>query len=207
VPKGFFNKLLSCEKMQKFYCHYQEPTAIQKLSHRFALLLREINPSLSRPVVVVGIGTDRSTGDCLGPLVGTKLAELRIKNLPVYGTIDDPVHASNLAKKIELIKKNHFNPLIVAVDASLGKYSSIGNITLAHGALKPGAGVNKNLPEVGEIHFTGIINVGGHMEYFVLQNTRLSLVMKMAQKISTSIFHGYKYALAEVSESRRELLS
>jgi putative sporulation protein YyaC len=47
--------------------------------------------------------------------------------------------------------------------------------------------VNKSLPEVGNIHITGIVNVSGFMEYFVLQNTRLSLVMNMAEIISTSI--------------------
>ena len=47
--------------------------------------------------------------------------------------------------------------------------------------------MNKNLPEVGEVHITGIVNVAGFMEYFVLQNTRLSIVMKMADIISRSI--------------------
>lgn len=43
-----------------------------------------------------------------------------------------------------------------------------------------GAAVNKSLPLVGEIHITGVVNVGGFMEYLVLQNTRLNLVMRMA---------------------------
>jgi hypothetical protein len=33
----------------------------------------------------------------------------------------------------------------------------------------------------------GIVNVGGFMEYMILQNTRLSLVMKMAEIISAGI--------------------
>ena len=55
------------------------------------------------------------------------------------------------------------------------------------GALKPGAGVNKQLPPVGEVHVTGIVNVSGFMEFFVLQNTRLNLVMKMAQTMASGI--------------------
>jgi putative sporulation protein YyaC len=47
--------------------------------------------------------------------------------------------------------------------------------------------VNKELPEVGELHITGIVNVAGFMEYFVLQNTRLGLVMKMADVIAASL--------------------
>ncbi|MFP3381143.1 DUF1256 domain-containing protein, partial [Bacillus sp. SIMBA_069] len=52
------------------------------------------------------------------------------------------------------------------------------------GALKPGAGVGKELPPIGDASITGVVNVGGFMEYFVLQNTRLSLVMKMATQIA-----------------------
>ena len=55
------------------------------------------------------------------------------------------------------------------------------------GPVKPGAGVNKELPAVGDIHITGIVNVSGFMEYFVLQNTRLHLVMKMAKTIANGI--------------------
>jgi hypothetical protein len=40
------------------------------------------------------IGTDRSSGDSLGPFVGTYLNEMGYKN--VYGTLDEPVHAMNL---------------------------------------------------------------------------------------------------------------
>ncbi|MGZ6530106.1 MAG: spore protease YyaC, partial [Tumebacillaceae bacterium] len=69
----------------------------------------------------------------------------------------------------------------------LGQLSSVGLVTLANGPLKPGAGVNKVLPEVGNIHLTGIVNVGGFMEYFVLQNTRLSVVMRMADTIVDSL--------------------
>ena len=41
---------------------------------------------------------------------------------------------------------------------------------------KPGAGVNKDLPPVGDLYITGVVNVGGFMDYLVLQNTRLYLI-------------------------------
>jgi putative sporulation protein YyaC len=66
----------------------------------------------------------------------------------------------------------------------------VGFVNLAPGSLKPGAGVNKDLPSVGQLHITGIVNVGGFMEYFVLQNTRLNIVMKMATLISKGITLG-----------------
>ena len=144
------------------------------------------------PVIVLCIGTDRSTGDCLGPLVGYKLSAVHSNNpFIVYGTLDEPVHAKNLGKTLERIGKQHADPFIVAVDASLGAVERIGHITIAKGPLFPGAGVKKMLPCVGDMHVSGIVNFGGFMEYLILQNTRLSLIMKMANIISSGIYHSF----------------
>lgn len=140
-----------------------------------------------RPLVVVCIGTDRSTGDSLGPLIGTFLEDANLNNFHIYGTLEDPVHAVNLTEKLEYIHNRYFDPFIIGIDACLGRYKNIGFVKLANGPVKPGAGVKKDLPEVGDIHITGIVNVSGYMEFFVLQNTRLNLVMKMAKQISSSI--------------------
>lgn len=162
----------------------------QRASHKLAIELVSILPvaTIERPIVIVCIGTDRSTGDSLGPLVGTLLEEKRLNSFYVYGTLEDPIHAVNLAEKLEDIKAKHFNPIIIAIDACLGRLKSVGFIQLADGPVKPGAGVNKELPSVGDYHITGIVNVSGFMEYFVLQNTRLNLVLKMAKVIANGIY-------------------
>lgn len=44
------------------------------------------------------------------------------------------------------------------------------------------------------MHIVGIVNISGFMEYIILQNTRLSLVMRMADTISSGIhFNIWKY--------------
>ncbi|UTM17875.1 spore protease YyaC [Bacillus paranthracis] len=150
-------------------------------------LLSHIPIKTHIPIILVCIGTDRSTGDALGPLVGTKLEQVGIKNFQVFGTLDDPVHALNLEEKIRNIQKDNPTSFIIAVDACLGKSQSIGSITTGMGPSKPGAAMNKKLPAVGDLHIHGIVNLNGFMEFFVLQNTRLSLVMKMADVIAQSI--------------------
>jgi len=157
-----------------------------------ALLSKHLQTIFSKlptyqPIVIICVGTDRSTGDSLGPLVGTHLHKTNLRQLHLFGTLDEPVHAMNLAETVDSVHKQFQNPFIVAVDACLGQVSSVGCIQVADGPLKPGAGVNKDLPPVGDIHVTGIVNVGGFMEYFVLQNTRLSLVMNMANVIGDAI--------------------
>ena len=151
-------------------------------------LLTIIPKVTSRPIVIVCIGTDRSTGDSLGPLVGSLLEEKNLKSFYVYGTLDEPIHAVNLAEKLQEIHIKHADPFIIGIDACLGRMKNVGVIQIGNGPVKPGAGVNKELPAVGDIHITGIVNVSGFMEFFVLQNTRLNLVMKMAKTIASGIY-------------------
>jgi putative sporulation protein YyaC len=151
-------------------------------------LIDHIPSVTQRPIVFICIGTDRSTGDSLGPLVGTLLEEKNLKVFHVYGTLDDPIHAVNLAEKLKEIQAKYVDPYIIGIDACLGRIKNVGVIQVGTGPVKPGAGVNKELPAVGDIHITGIVNVSGFMEFFVLQNTRLNLVMKMAKTIANGIY-------------------
>lgn len=170
---------------EKTKIHIEDLMASSKFASDLSLRLKK--HSYDNPRVLLCIGTDRSTGDCLGPLVGSKIDLLKQEFFEVYGTLDNPVHASNLKDTIEKIYCKYKNPLIIAVDACLGRIENVGCINLGDGSLSPGAGVNKNLPPVGQIHITGIVNVGGFMEYIVLQNTRLNLVMRLADVIANGL--------------------
>lgn len=160
--------------------HHTDP----QLIHESSKQMMQWFPKQPREYIVVCIGTDRSTGDSLGPLTGTFLQEKRPRNLTIYGTVHDPVHATNLESYLEFIRDEHKNPFIIAVDACLGRNTSIGHITAQNGPVRPGAALAKSLPSVGDIHLTGIVNISGFMEYTILQSTRLSIVIDMAKQIS-----------------------
>lgn len=165
------------------------PRAVFDFNKNFTEYLTNYYTDQYEDLVIMCIGTDRSTGDSLGPLIGYKL-EKRLKSYDhifVHGTLENPVHAKNLKDSINLIYKTYNNPFVIAIDACLGKFDRVGYITIGNGPLKPGAGVNKDLPPVGNMHITGIVNLGGFMEYMILQNTRLNLVMKMADTIADGI--------------------
>ncbi|NMB12431.1 MAG: spore protease YyaC [Firmicutes bacterium] len=169
--------------------HVDEPKAVDILAHDlWAFLSPKVHPELA-PLLILCIGTDRSTGDCLGPLVGSKLSSMG--NLPpgvkILGTLDEPVHAGNLEECVQMLQQKEKLSYVLALDACLGRCDNIGYISMKDGPLKPGTGVNKNLAEVGAAHLVGVVNIGGFMEYFVLQNTRLSLVMRMADVIGNGI--------------------
>lgn len=146
-----------------------------------------INEYGFQEIVLLCIGTDCSTGDSLGPMIGYKLTKKTTPGFLIYGTLARPVHALNLQETIAHIKKHHDNALVIAVDASIGTSSHVGYVTLSDSPLKPGLGMKKNLPEVGHISITGIVNTSGVMDSLVLQSTRLSTVMNIADCICSGI--------------------
>lgn len=145
-------------------------------------------------IIVLCIGTDRVTGDCLGPITGYKLRESlgSLSGVHILGTLDTPVHAKNLEETLEFIQKSYAEPFIIAIDAGLGCPQHVGYLTVGQGKLLPGAGINKDLPPVGDMFITGIVNFSGSLNFMVLQNTRLCIVMKMAEVIHRGLLHGFQ---------------
>ncbi len=152
----------------------------------------------ARTLVFVCIGTDRSTGDSLGPLIGHKLSGLRSKRVHVYGSLESPVHAKNIDSVMKQISEECESPFVVAIDACLGSMDHVGYIGIGEGPIKPGSGVNKELAPVGDMFVTGIVNFGGFMDFLVLQNTRLFVVMKIADLISS----GIRYVVWKLEKDR-----
>lgn len=180
-----------CKSSKVSYFNSCEKNSAYELSCLLSDLLK--NPLLSnKSIIFLCIGSDRATGDCLGPIIGYKLSKnIKYKNYYVYGTLAEPVHAKNLKETIDLIYSRHEDSFIIAIDASLGKSNHIGYITIGEGPLKPGAGVDKNLPEVGDIFITGIVNFSGFLDNMLLQTTRLNVVMSMADQICLAISYSF----------------
>ncbi|MEG1004041.1 spore protease YyaC [Clostridium sp.] len=141
----------------------------------------------NRIVIFLCIGSDRCTGDSLGPLVGHHLKHIKSKKIHVYGSLEYPVHSQNLQETLDKIKDNFNDPYIIAIDASLGSFHNIGKIFIENTPLFPGLALDKNLPPVGDLSITGIVNVSGKFEFMVLQNTRLYTVNTIAENIAKGI--------------------
>lgn len=183
-------ELLIPTRENKGEVHVDDPLASTRLSIQVEKILQQLYTNKYDNIALICIGTDRSTGDSLGPLVGTHLGKISSQKFEVYGNLENPVHAMNLKEVTEEIYTHHANPFLIAIDACLGKVDNIGIVRAQEGPVRPGAGVNKKLSPVGDINVTGIVNVGGFMEYMVLQNTRLHLVTRMAEVISFGLRWG-----------------
>ena len=179
--------------------NYFNPTRTNAYRH-FGTCLSNIlisEASCCHSFVLLCIGTDRVTGDCLGPLVGQQLTSLRQKSCTttgydVYGTLETPVHALNLSSCIDQIYNDYSSPYIIAIDASLGSANHVGYITLSTDPLYPGQGIHKKIPAIGSLSITGIVGSSNPPQVWTLQNTRLYSVIRLAGCISAGIHYGFE---------------
>jgi len=152
--------------------------------------LRQGLARVRRPsgLVVVCVGTDRATGDALGPLTGQKLWNMMRGVVPVYGTLEDPVHATNLAVVLREMRRRHPRHAVIAVDACVGDPGEVGLIRVRAGRLEPGSGLDRALPAVGDVSVLGIVAAGqGVLGAMALAHTRLHLTWTMAEVIACAI--------------------
>ena len=184
-----WERIRLCGSREIYYYDGKKDREIENFALQlYQMIGGEMESGRWRGLLFLCIGTDRSTGDSLGPLIGYKLKERRMRNAKVLGTLEKPVHAMNLEEYLKLVKQKYPDYLIVAVDASVGNAEHVGYITLGKGPLKPGLGGSKELKEVGDLFITGIVGSCGSQDPLMLQSIRLSVVMRLADCISESIY-------------------
>jgi putative sporulation protein YyaC len=137
-------------------------------------------------VTFLCIGTDRSTGDALGPLTGSRLLEYGFPN--VVGTLPEPCDADTLSARIAGIPPGQ---IIIAVDACLGSPLTLGYYLAAAGPLLPAQSVGLQLPAVGHYSLAAVVDLNGPKPYKTLQTTPLHRVMTMADQIAGAAAAGF----------------
>jgi putative sporulation protein YyaC len=150
-------------------------------------IINNLKTYIDSNTIIVNIGTDRCIYDSIAPLIGTFLKESNFI-LPIYGTIENPIHANNLEENIQKIKEKHSLSKIIAIDAAAGNIDDIGNITLKDKPISPGAGLGKKLTEIGDISLC-ITTVDVNNVHWGLDNTRLSLIYKLATEVKNILLH------------------
>ena len=178
-------------RQEIYYYNTEAGFETEKFAGRLLMMILEgMQEKRKTEILFLCIGTDRSTGDSLGPLIGYKLKEKGMRNARVLGTLEEPVHAMNLEPGMEQLREKCPDALVVAVDASVGSADHVGYVTLGRGPLKPGLGVSKDLDAVGDLFITGIVGSVRNGDPLMLQSVRLSVVMRLADCISRSICLG-----------------
>ena len=137
--------------------------------------------------VIVCIGSDLVVGDSLGPLVGSELINKLFGKAYVYGTLDHPItakEASVISKEITVL---HPHSKILVIDAAVGGDSDVGYIKITNCGIKPGLGVNKDLPVIGNVSIIGVVAVKDSVITDLHGKTRLKTVCKMTEDITRGL--------------------
>lgn len=147
-----------------------------------------------KPIVFLCIGTDRSTGDCLGPLVGAMLEARGVGG--VIGTLREPCDADRLEREASALPAD---AVVIAIDACLGRPENVGKFLLGEGPLQPARSVGGALPPVGDYSVAAVVGEFGPKPYMTLQTTSLYAVMEMAKRIAAAAASALGGVRSEVS--------
>lgn len=110
-----------------------------------------------KQTIVICIGSDRVSGDMLGPLVGSSLREKYHLPYPVYGAVGESVNGINLEEYLSMISFRHKESRIIAVDAALGKSEDVGRIRLKRGGIKAGGALDRVGESIGDLGIVGVV--------------------------------------------------
>lgn len=159
------------------FCRYLKEIIFHSQKSRF------FHRRSKNPLVFLCVGTPLIAGDSFGPRTGTALTKRGIPN--VYGTLASPVHAQNIEFYRKMIRRKYHRPTIIAIDAAIGTKAQEGLITVRRGALRPGSGLGKNIPPIGNIEITGIF-----------ENIEKNSCTHLAGTLSSVIADGIAYFLS-----------
>ena len=167
--------------MNKFIYNVNNPLCDKGIKSGLSAVYKTKQP------VIVCIGSDLAIGDSLGPLLGTFLQEKLQGKAYVYGTLTSPVTAKEAGIVSNTIKQLHPSSKILAIDAGVGDKSDVGLVKVIDYGIKPGLGVNKKLPTIGDASIIGIVAEKQDALNNIFSATRLSLIYKMSSVIATAI--------------------
>lgn len=138
--------------------------------------------------VIVCIGSEKVSGDALGPTVGTILIQDYGLKAYVYGTLDRSVNGVNINKFLKFIDNIHSGSLIITVDAAVGEKKEIGMIKYKEEGINAGAALGHNNPVKG----IGIVGIVGENKGNIMANllsADYNSVNKLSRKIARLIYN------------------
>ena len=173
-----------------YYIREKKRTASTELAH----VLKKCIGQIDRPwkeIIILCIGSDRITGDSLGSSDRSAAFQTSLEKYPYLRNIG---YAGSCAES-RIRTCRHQKKTSICADSRSGCLSRLSKTYRVYHRryrpIHPGSGVHKSLPAVGDLHITGILNASGSFEHFLLQTTRLSFVVQMADTITDGILHTF----------------
>lgn len=144
------------------------------------IVLNNLNP------LFLCVGTDKVISDSLAPIVAELLKhKYKIKN-KVVGDLIYNINSKNLKNAVSEIKKKYPYNTIFLIDSTLGSFEDLGDVIFKKDGSIAG-GLNGHIEKIGEYSILGISSCYGATNKILLNGTRLSLILKMANFIADAI--------------------
>ncbi|MDM5326589.1 spore protease YyaC [Neobacillus sp. CF12] len=168
-----------------------KPNVVIPYNHRLAPLfirqtLYSLIPQGTEHIYVIGIGSNRISGDSLGPFVGTLLKNSFPDHLTVLGNLQSPLDATTLVPELTSFTFNK-NSFVIGIDSVFGSEEIVNSIVINDGPIVPGIGLGNILPPIGDCGIKGVVLENDPALKNSLLCTDLNLVYTMATSIAKGI--------------------
>ncbi len=141
---------------------------------------------MPKPVIVC-IGTDKISGDALGPLVGDFLVEIYDIDAFVYGKSRSNVNGVNFSAYHAHIQSHHSDSMIIAIDSCLGIKADVGKIKVTASGVRAGGALGKNNQRIGDIGILAVVGEYGQDNFNILRNIDKIFVQDLAFSVAAKV--------------------
>ena len=113
---------------------------------------------INKSIIFVCIGTSSIIGDSFGPVVGSILKNtLKNNSAKVIGDLQNCVTYTDIHRKMNNIKKQYSNSLIIVVDSALASKANIGKVFVQNRGLKYAESLKKSNDIIGNISIKAVV--------------------------------------------------
>ncbi len=172
--------------MQYFFLLYAN---FSKSGNTHFMFEKEIRYLIPQPMpVILCVGSDKISGDSVGPLVGELLVNRFNLRCFVYGVSGRSVNGKNLPEYIEFISRVHPDSPIIAVDACVSNCIPVGSIKVIGGGITPRRAVTNTANSVGDLGILGVVEKPSKDTLNTLMSVPLDNVLKISFKIAFMLY-------------------
>lgn len=135
------------------------------------------------------IGSEKISGDSVGPIVGSILKNRYKLPCPILGTEDKPVNGVNLPHYIENIRTVFPNHRIIAIDSAVGSKKDMWTIKIKKGGVVAGGAITSKNPRIGDIGILAVVGEKNDDVLSTLLQAPLDRVERIAERIAKTIYN------------------
>ena len=152
----------------------------------------------------VGVGTTKAYLDSCGPKV---CSELKRNNLTVFGTVEDQFHGANIERKINVLNDVYKNKFKIAIDSCISGAKEVNSIILDDEGLKPGAGMDKIFPRVGDFSLKIVMSDSADeiIKYTTTSNCEVNELKEVFNRVDKDIQKTYTFIITCLRELENEM--